>query len=322
MTRTRRLGRRLLGSSFDYLLFLRPRQWPILTAQLAVGVLAAPTVHAAIVTLLLPVNHLSAAPARPVALLLAWLAWVLCLNGGTLAFNSAHDRDEDDIAYLRAPPAPPPRLAAFSLGLMAAGLVPALLVSPRFALVTAVCMLLSVGYSHPATRWKGVPGLDLAVNMAGYGMGTTLAGLLAGQAAAGGSDAWPGGAGWLLAGGFALLFGSFYPMTQLYQIESDRARGDRTLATSLGVTRSLDLALLLAVGAAVLLVRAQTAGSAPQPTLILTLAMWFLVTALWRRQAPGLAARRHEARMYAALVVWVLIDAAVLVGLYAELWTA
>ncbi|MBK7702354.1 MAG: UbiA prenyltransferase family protein [bacterium] len=318
MTRARRWGPRLLGPAFDYLLFLRPRQWPILTAQLSVGVLAAPAVHDALVTRLAPPGPSAADPSRPAVLLLAWLAWVLCLNGGTLAFNSAHDRDEEDIAYLRAPPAPPPRLAAFSLGLMAAGLIPALLVSPRFAGVTAACILLSVVYSHPATRWKGVPGLDLAVNMVGYGAGTTLAGLLAGQAAAGLPDAWPGGSGLMLAGGFALLFGSFYPMTQLYQIEADRARGDRTLATALGATRSLDLALLLAVGAAALLFGAQgRLRAVPQLILGLSLTMWILAAAAWRMRATRLTPRQHEARMYTALILWASIDAAVLIGLYA-----
>lgn len=313
MARARRLGRRLLGPSFDYLLFLRPRQWPILTAQLAVGLLAVPTLDEAFVMRWTQPGM--PAPARPDALLWAWLAWVLCLNGGTLAYNSAHDRDVDDIAYLRAPPPPPPRLAAFALLLMAAGLVPALLVSPRFAAVAAACVLLSVAYSHPATRWKGVPGLDLAVNAVGYGAGTTLAGLLAGRAAAGLPDAWPQGGGWLLSGGFALLFGSFYPMTQLYQIAPDRARGDRTLATALGATRALDLALLLAAGAAALLLALPGPRAAPQLVLGAALAAWFLAAAAWRRLARRLTPRQHEARMYTALVLWALIDAAVLFGL-------
>ena len=40
--------------------------------------------------------------------LLGLVLWVVCLNGGTLALNSAFDRDEGDIAYLRQPPTPPP----------------------------------------------------------------------------------------------------------------------------------------------------------------------------------------------------------------------
>ena len=46
--RARTLARRLLGRPLaDGLLLLRPRQWPILSAQLAVGVVCAPGVRAA-----------------------------------------------------------------------------------------------------------------------------------------------------------------------------------------------------------------------------------------------------------------------------------
>ena len=55
------------------------------------------------------------------ALLGGIVLWVVCLNGGTLALNSAFDRDEGDVAYLKRPPPPPRHLAAFSLGLMGAG---------------------------------------------------------------------------------------------------------------------------------------------------------------------------------------------------------
>ena len=43
MTRARRWGSRLLGPAFDYLLFLRPRQWPILTAPVSYTHLTLPT---------------------------------------------------------------------------------------------------------------------------------------------------------------------------------------------------------------------------------------------------------------------------------------
>ena len=41
----------------------------------------------------------------PLPLAGAWLAWVVLLNGGTLAYNSAWDRDTGAVAYLRRPPA-------------------------------------------------------------------------------------------------------------------------------------------------------------------------------------------------------------------------
>ncbi|MHB8078691.1 MAG: UbiA family prenyltransferase, partial [Candidatus Krumholzibacteriia bacterium] len=207
-----------------WLIFLRPRQWPILTGQLAVGVLAAPAAAAGL---------RAGRPPDAAVLAAAWVAWVVALNGGTLAFNSAYDRDTDSVAYLRRPPPPPPGLARRAALLMAGGALLGLAVAPRFAAVTALCVLLSLLYSHPAVRLKGVAGADLAVNMLGYGAGTTLAGLLAGQAAWG-AAATVDGAGWRLAAGFGLLFGSFYPLTQIYQIDPDRRRGDRTQAVRRG----------------------------------------------------------------------------------------
>ena len=62
--------------------------------------------------LLLAVGLAGAADGRRLGPALLGLAlWVVCLNGGTLALNSAFDRDEGDIAYLRRPP-PPPRYLA------------------------------------------------------------------------------------------------------------------------------------------------------------------------------------------------------------------
>jgi lycopene elongase/hydratase (dihydrobisanhydrobacterioruberin-forming) len=224
----------------------RPRQWPILSAQFAVGV-----------ALSLPPWPALADAVRvldPVPLGLGWLAWVVLLNGGTLAFNSAWDRDTEAVAYLRTPPSPPPWLAGAALLAMAAGAVlGALTVGPAFGAVTGLCLALSVAYSHPGPRWKNRPGLDLLTNMLGYGAGTTGAGLLAGRAALPGSLPAAGPATWLLAAGFALLFGSFYPLTQIYQMTADTARGDRTLSTRLGSGRALALALLLGIGALVAL---------------------------------------------------------------------
>ncbi len=317
---SRAWGRSRLGPAFDYWLLLRPRQWPILSCQLAVGVLASPACLAA----LRAGPTADPGPSPWPVLATAWLAWVVCLNGGTLAFNSAYDRDVEDIAYLRRPPPPPPHLVAFSLGLLVAGALFALLVCPLFGLVTATCVVLSVLYSHPATRWKGIPGVDLAVNMVGYGGGTTLAGLAVGQAACGPAVAQTvtiDGAGWWLIAAFALLFGSFYPLTQIYQLEADRQRGDRTLASALGARPSLGLALVfggLAAGCFLQTVSLwhRTAGPATllPPAGVLT--AWLVSLVIWWWRAPALQPADHERGMYRALALWALMDVAILVSRY------
>jgi 4-hydroxybenzoate polyprenyltransferase len=254
----------------------------------------------------------------------AWLAWVIFLNGGTLAFNSAYDKDVKDIAYLRRPPQPPRRLFAFAFTLMLAGTVVATWVSFPFGLLTAGCLVLSILYSHPRTRWKGIAGLDLAVNMFGYGAGTTLAGLLIGAAAfgtAGSGLAGPAGAGWWLTAGFALLFGSFYPLTQLYQLQEDNRRGDRTLASALGIRPSLAMAFSLGVLASVFLLGAASRWNQQGTTLSLLppaaiLAAWLGFIAAWHLRAPSLTPRDHERRMYQALALWAAVDLSVLFSRY------
>jgi 4-hydroxybenzoate polyprenyltransferase len=317
MFRARAIGRKLFGPSFNYIIFLRPRQWPILTAQLAVGILSAPAVAAAIVF-------------RPQGLLemfswtelaVAWVAWVLCLNGGTLAFNSAYDRDENDIAYLSQPPQPPQHLALFSFLLMLLGAGLAFLITPAFGLVTIGCVLMSFVYSHPATRWKSIPGGDLVINMIGYGSGTTLSGLIVGQVVAGRFSIFPDHAGWSLIIGFGLLFGSLYPLTQIYQINSDRKRGDLTLASALGRRTSLKLAIVLGMSAGSFLMATavqwnESTTIGPVLPLLGAIAAWIVMLLVWHDRAEKMDDVAHEKGMYRALALWAVIDGAVLIGRY------
>ncbi|MFT5232074.1 MAG: 4-hydroxybenzoate polyprenyltransferase [Candidatus Krumholzibacteriia bacterium] len=270
----------------------RPAQWPILTAQLAVGMVLA-----------WPVGIINWS-----AVGFAWLAWVVMLNGGTLAFNSAYDKDTGPVAYLAAPPVPPSWLAVAALLLMNSGaLLGYLLVADSFGLITSACVVLSVLYSHPSVRLKSKPGWDLAANIVGYGAGTTVAGIsaLSGQA--------PDHVGWWFVGGFGLLFGSFYPLTQIYQTEADLARGDATLCTVLGIRRSLVFAIILgALGSAAIwqgCVLGGKIGATSWPWLLLTsFSVWCLHLAWWWHKAKTMTSQQHEKYMYHALGIWAFID--------------
>ena len=222
--RIRRLGYRVVGGRLDYLLHLRPAEWPIMAAHTALGyVLAVGLAGAA--------RGVALAPA-----LLGLALWVICLNGGTLAINSAFDRDEGDIAYLRRPPPPPSRLFGFGLGLMLAGLLGALTLPRGYWVAYALCFVMSIGYSVPPIRLKSVAGADWVINMVGFGTLTPYAG----WASTGRPLDLAHG---VLLAGFCPLFASLYPLTQLYQLDEDTRRGDRTLAVRLGPARSLDAAL-------------------------------------------------------------------------------
>ncbi|MEZ0335419.1 MAG: UbiA family prenyltransferase [Gemmatimonadales bacterium] len=293
MSPAREAGYRLLGARLDYLLHLRPAEWPIMAAHTLLGYLLAVGMAGA--------AHGVELQAAALGLLL----WVVCLNGGTLALNSAFDRDEGDVAYLKRPPPPPRHLAAFSLCLIGAGQLMALALPARFAAVYAVCFGLSILYSVPPFRLKAVAGADWVINMWGFGTLTPYA-------------------GWATTGlpldlpravvllGFCPLFAALYPLTQLYQLEEDSRRGDRTFALVLGTRRSLDVAIggvLLAFGLFV------TAAEKTRWNLVLlggALVSWLVVVIPWRRSWSGMTPKRHQRGMYLALGAWAVTDLAVL----------
>jgi 4-hydroxybenzoate polyprenyltransferase len=297
----RAAGYRLVGRRLDYLLHLRPAEWPIMAAHTALGYLLAVGIADA------AGEHLGRA-------LLGLLLWVVCLNGGTLALNSAFDRDEGDIAYLRDPPPAPRRLALFSLGLMAAGQAAALTLPPLFGTLYGLCFLLSVLYSVPPFRLKAVAGVDWLINMAGFGTLTPLAGWATTGRPLGSVDG-------IVLLGFCPLFAALYPLTQLYQMEEDGRRGDRTLALMLGTRRSLDVALAATAAAFVLfawagMLSAWATGAAGWrwSLLLIALLVWGAVLVPWRRKAERLHPRDHQHRMYLALGAWAVTDLAVLLG--------
>ena len=296
-TPARRVAHRLLGPALPYVLHLRPLEWPIIGAHLAVGWLLAGGVR--------PVDGQAA---------LGLIAWVVALNGGTLALNSAFDRDDEDVAYLRQPPPPPTWLAQFAGSLMLAGAVLTWSLPVAYRLVYFACVLLSVLYSVPPFRLKAVAGADLIINVFGFGIATAYAGwAISGRPFAGPAA--------LVVWAFCPLFAALYPLTQLYQMDADHARGDRTLVLRLGTRRSLGLALAstglsfgLLFGAAW---QSGWRGGADWPrwaALTVALLAWLVVLWPWFRDGRRWSSAEHERGMYHALAAWALTDVAVLLG--------
>jgi 4-hydroxybenzoate polyprenyltransferase len=298
---SRRLGYRLFGPAFDYILHLRPAEWPIMTAHTMVGYVLA-------------VGWAGLWQGEQLAqLFLGLIAWVVMLNGGTLALNSAFDRDEGDIGYLKAPPPPPKHLALVGFLLMAAGQGVSFVLPPLFRWTYAVCFVLSILYSVPPFRLKAVAGLDWVINMWGFGTLTPLAGL-----AATGTVPSPVLSLVLLA--FCPLFAALYPLTQLYQFDEDRRRGDRTLALVLGMRLSLQVAVggvVLAFGLFSLAGLLSVWGPAPSAVirwgiLVVALVAWLRVLLPWLRDYPIRSPEEHQRGMYEALGAWAITDIAVL----------
>jgi 1,4-dihydroxy-2-naphthoate octaprenyltransferase len=177
----------------------------------------------------------------------AFLSLHLFLYPAATAFNAAYDKDEGPIGGMEAPPPVPPGLLGFSLALGAAGILLAIPAGGAFLLLYALAAGWTAAYSHPGTRWKAGP----VASVFAIGLGQGVIGFLAGWAAAAPlafSDPL------LLAGAASAAFTAvgLYPATQVFQVGEDRARGDRTLAVTLGPARALRLGavFLLAGGAA------------------------------------------------------------------------
>ncbi|MDZ7771956.1 MAG: UbiA family prenyltransferase [Balneolaceae bacterium] len=194
-----------------------------------------------------------------------WLAQLLnvhlLLFGGATAYNSYWDRDTGPVGGLRHPPPMRRWMLPASLALQGVGLLLAWWLSGfAFAAVYALSMLLFWLYSTPHARWKGAPLKSLAA----IGISTGINGVLMGYLAAspGYVDAWVAAPGAL---GATLVILSLYPVSQAYQAEEDRARGDRTFALVYGP-----------VGVVRFFTGAWGAG-----VLLLTCAFWPLYPRLW-----------------------------------------
>ena len=183
----------------------------------------------------------------PIFLLGAWLSgahlsWPVAvaflavhggIYGGMTAFNSYYDRDQGPIGFMKTVrPAPRPVRDLALLIQLAAVLVLTALSLPA-AGCALLLMTMGIAYSHPRWRWKGSLGLSLAAVGIGQGILAFLIGYLLGpERRVALSAALP-------AVGAALVTLGLYPITQAYQVEEDRARGDRTLAVVLGWRRAL-----------------------------------------------------------------------------------
>ena len=290
----RRWGYRLLpGDVFSYVLHLRPAEWPIMAGHTILGYVLAVGFGGV------------GRGERFAPALLGLTVWVIFLNGGTLAINSVFDKDEGDIGYLIAPPPLPRHLLAFSVVLLAGGQLLAFALPPAFRIDYALCFALSLLYSVPPFRFKAVAGVDWLINMWGFGTLTPFAAW-----AATGRPLDAGHA--LILAAFCPLFAGLYPLTQLYQLEEDRRRGDRTLALRLGLRASLGVAIACTVVAFLLFGWAAAVLRVGAWLLAVPLAAWLAVLAPWYRRRNSLPAAGHQRGMYRALAAWALTDLTVL----------
>ena len=293
----RRILEKILPPSWiPYLLHLRPRAWLIVIAHMSVGFIIA--------------IGLDQLLSNWKQWLLAAISWGIFGNGGTLAINSAYDKDEGDIGYLENPPPIPPHLAKFSLILLGIGAILSIPLGITYFFAYLLCAILAIIYSVPPMRMKARAGFDVVINCTGYG-GLTV---FAGWAAAGRSIESPIVN---LFFAFFFLFLGLYPLTQIYQIEEDLRRGDFTLAIALGKERALQLALL-GVSLAFYFIGYEVFNhyfNFRSLSFLIAVAAWGMLLIPWYRKHTIWKMFQEQKGFYQALTAWAITDIAVIISM-------
>jgi 4-hydroxybenzoate polyprenyltransferase len=242
--------------------------------------------------------------------LCAAVIWVVFGNGGGVALNSAFDHDTGDITFLENPPPAPRYLAHFGLALMGSGLALALAIGTRFFLVSLAAGLAGFFYSVPPVRFKKRPGLDVMTNALVYGSLTPLAGWVATDRPLG-----PPMTNLLLA--YLLLGWGSVPPGQIFQMEEDAARGDRTWALVLGKKGTLRLSMLAILAAnGVLLVEVAKRYWGPRSIgLLAVLGFWCAVFVPWYKSYATVGSDYEQRRMYLVATGLAATDAAILLAM-------
>jgi 4-hydroxybenzoate polyprenyltransferase len=166
-------------------------------------------------------------------------------------YNSYHDRDEGSIGGLKRPPQVTQELFHLVLLFDVVAVLASFFLSPLFALMVALYLLVSKAYSDKTIRLKKYPIISTLVVTVFQGAFTFLMVQV--------------GAGmdlqhvlqfpnmWFALVSTLFLCGS-YPLTQIYQHHEDSQRGDRTLSLLLGIRGTFLFAgMSLGLGAALLI---------------------------------------------------------------------
>jgi 4-hydroxybenzoate polyprenyltransferase len=276
-----------------YVLHMRLRAFPLVVGHVSAGVLLA--------------SEGRLTPRQVAQWVLGALLWAGFGHSGTLALNSAFDLDQGDIGYLTNPPPAPRFLWLFGLALIVLGALGATLLPLPYLSAYLLCAAMSIAYSTPPIRLKAHAGADVLNNALGYGALT----LYGGWAALGRAL---NPAMWTVLAGFFCLAAAAYPLTQFYQYEEDRTRGDRTLVIALGKRRSRIWSLaFLIVAFCFFLGAARLYHPIPWSWALLpAFALWTWVLVPWLARPETYPEKKG---MYRGLLAWALTDLVVVLAL-------
>lgn len=172
-------------------------------------------------------------------LMIGFVSFHLFGYAGGTALNSYYDRDVGPVGGMEHPPPIPRGLLPFSILWQAVGFAVALAVNIPFAVIYATMFWMSLLYSHPRSRFKGKPGLALLTVALGQGLLAYLGGWTCVHGEFISAFEMPGLLGAAASTGLTV---GLYPLTEIYQLDEDRRRGDRTVALWLGPARSFNFA--------------------------------------------------------------------------------
>ncbi len=161
--------------------------------------------------------------------LIIFFIWHLFVYPASNAFNSYYDRDEGSIGGLKSPP--PVRRDLYWLATLfdAIGIGLSFLISPLFAAAVVVYILISRAYSHPAVRLKNKPFLSWLTIGLFQGSWVYFFTYISVSDVTISLQVFEG------AVISALMLWGLYPITQIYQHEEDRRRGDITISIKMGI---------------------------------------------------------------------------------------
>jgi len=169
---------------------------------------------------------------NPVQALLIFFIWHFLAFPASNGYNSYFDKDEESIGLLEKPPQVDISLYYFSILLEVLAFLLGFLISAEFAFAVLIYGIMSKLYSHPVTRLKKYPVISFLTVFIFQGcfIYYTTYPALAGLSVFRHWDF-----NFIVAGAIcSFLIGASYPLTQVYQHEEDRRRGDISISILLG----------------------------------------------------------------------------------------
>ena len=165
--------------------------------------------------------------------LVLFVCWHLLIYPASNGFNSYFDKDTESIAGIKYPPKVTKELYYFSIALDGIGVLLALCIDLPTAISMLIYGLISKSYSHPSIRLKKRPMVSWIVVSVFQGYFVFLVTYWAIHDIS----------IWRLTTSMiqipalltTMMLMSAYPITQVYQHNEDRERGDFTLSLRLGI---------------------------------------------------------------------------------------